>query len=186
MKKMTRNIATSCGVLAIGLAAALWGQNETPKSPEVRLELNEVQAGVMSSEQYCTVVFADRRYHSEKANLYKGKDSDRKVYEGTLSEADWNALAGIIDNDGFRALNVPRTVPPLVMQDAHTITISVARDAKFQNMEFLNDRSRKPYDSQLKPLLRWWKSFRGERTAQSNAAPDARCALDSTHAVVSQ
>lgn len=183
---MTRHIAISCSVLAIGLAAALWGQNETGKGSAVRLELNEVQAGSMSSEQYCTVVFADRRFHSEKANLYKGKDSDRKVYEGTLSEADWNALGGIIDSDAFRTLNVPRGVPPLVIQEAHTVTISVARDAKFQNMEFLDDKSRKPYDSQLKPLLRWWKSFRSERVPQSQAAPDARCALDSSHAVFSQ
>src|SRR5258708_3240339 len=183
---MTRHIAIVCGVVAIGVAAALAVQNETAKSATVRLQLNEVQAGSMASEQYCTVVFADRHFHSEKANRSKGRDTDRKVYEGVLSEADWNALGGIIDSAGFRALNVPRDVPPLVIQDAHAITISVARDAKFQNMEFLDNKSHRPYDSQLKPLLRWWKSFRGERTAESKAAPDARCALDSTHAVFSQ
>ncbi len=183
---MTHQIAILCGVVGIGLAAALVGQNEAAKAPAVRLQLNEVQAGSMAAEQYCTVVFADRHFHSEKASRSRGKDTDRKVYEGTLSEADWNALGGIIDSDGFRALNVPQGVPPLVIQDAHTVTISVARDAKFQNMEFLDNQSRKPYDAQLKPLLRWWKSFRGERVAQSQAAPDARCALDSTHAVFSQ
>jgi hypothetical protein len=183
---MKRHVAILCGVLAIGLAAALVGQSETAKSATVRLQLNEVQAGSMAAEQYCTVVFADRHFHSEKANRSRGKDTDRKVYEGTLSEADWNALGGIIDSEGFRALNVPPTVPPLVIQDAHTVTISVARDAKFQNMEFLDNKSRKPYESQLKPLLQWWKSFRGERMGESKAAPDARCALDSTHAVFSQ
>ena len=183
---MTRHIAILCLVLGMGLGAALVGQNETAKSATVRLQLNEVQAGSMASEQYCTVVFADRHFHSEKASRSKGKDTDRKVYEGVLSEADWNALGGIIDSAGFRALNVPRDVPPLVIQDAHAITISVARDAKFQNMEFLDNKSRKPYESQLKPLLQWWKSFRSERVAQSQAAPDARCALDSTHAVFSQ
>ena len=183
---MKRHRVILCGVLAIGLAVTLVAQSEAPKSAAIRLQLNEVQAGSMAAEQYCTVVFADRRFHSEKASRNRGKDTDRKVYEGTLSEADWNALAGIIDSDGFRALSVPQTVPPLVIQDAHTVTISVARDAKFQNMEFLDNKSRRPYDSQLKPLLRWWKSFRGERTAESKAAPDARCALDSTHAVFSQ
>ncbi|HWY19809.1 MAG TPA: hypothetical protein VNX26_01240 [Candidatus Acidoferrum sp.] len=183
---MTRHIAVLCGFVGIGLAAALLGQNETAKGAAVRLQLNEVQAGSMASEQYCTVVFADRRFHSERASRRRGKDTDRRVYEGVLSEADWNTLSGIIDSEGFRALNVPRDVPPLVMQDAHAITISVARDAKFQNMEFLDNKSRKPYESQLKPLLQWWKSFRGERVAESKAAPDARCALDSTHAVFSQ
>jgi hypothetical protein len=183
---MTRHRAILCGLVGIGLAAALLGQNEVAKSTVVRLQLQEVQSGSMASEQYCTVVFADRHFHSEKASRSRGKDKDRKVYEGQLSEADWNALGGIIDSDGFRALNVPQSVPPMVIQDAHAITISVAREAKFQNMEFLDNSSRKPYDPQLKPLLQWWKSLRGGHMAASNAAPDARCTLDNTHAVFSQ
>jgi hypothetical protein len=183
---MTRPVAVLCGFLGIGLAAAVVGQNEISKNAAVRLQLNEVEVGSMASEQYCTVVFADRHFHSEKASRSRGKDRERKVYEGELSETDWNALGGIIDSDGFRALNVPQGVPPLVVQDTHSVTISVARGAKFQNMEFLDNKSRKPYDSQLKPLLQWWKSFRGERPAESKAGPDARCALDSTHAVFSQ
>ena len=183
---MTRPIAILCGLLGVGLAAAVVGQNDVAKSAAVRLQLNEVQAGSMASEQYCTVVFADRHFHSEKASLSRGKDRERKVYEGELSETDWNALGGIIDSDGFRALNVPQGVPPLVIQDAHSVTISVARGAKFQNMEFLDNKSRKPFDTQLKPLLQWWKSLRGEHPTESKAGPDARCALDSTHGVFSQ
>src|ERR1017187_1681305 len=102
---MTRHRAILCGLVGIGLAAALLGQNEVAKSTVVRLQLQEVQSGSMASEQYCTVVFADRHFHSEKASRSRGKDKDRKVYEGQLSEADWNALGGIIDSDGFRALN---------------------------------------------------------------------------------
>jgi hypothetical protein len=182
---MTRQMAILCGMLGIGLAAAA-GQNEAAKGGAARLLLNEVQAGAMASEQYCTLVFADRHFHSEKANRKLGKDRDRKVYEGELSEADWNALGGIIDSKEFRELNVPQGVPPLVIQDVHSYTISVARDTRFQNMEFLNNKSRKPYESQLNPLLKWWKSFRDTHKAESNAPPDDRCSLDSTHAVFSQ
>jgi hypothetical protein len=183
---MTRSFAIVCGILGIGLGAAVAGQSEIANGAGVRLQLNEVQPGTMASEQYCTVIFANRHFHSEKASRSRGKDTDRKVYEGELSEADWNALGGIIDSEGFRALNVPQVVSPLVIQDAHTVTISVARGARFQNMEFLDNKSRKPYDSQLKPLLRWWKSFRGERVAESKVAPDARCSLDNSNAVFSQ
>jgi len=183
---MTRSLAIVCGLLGMGLVATVAGQNEIVQRAGVRLQLNEVQPGTMASEQYCTVVFADRQFHSEKASRSRGKDTDRKVYEGELSEADWNALGAIIDSEGFRALNVPQAVSPLVIQDAHTVTISVARGARFQNMEFLDNKSRKPYDSQLKPLLRWWKSFRGERVAESKVAPDARCSLDNSNAVFSQ
>jgi hypothetical protein len=181
---MKRQIAMMVGgVLALGFAAAVLGQNDAAKDAAVRLQLNEVQAGAMSSEQYCTVVFADGHFHSEVASLKHGKDTGRKVYEGKLSEADWNALGGIIDSDGFRALNVPQSVPPLIIEDVHSFTISVARGAKFQNMEFLDNKSRKPYQAQLKPLLQWWNAFRVKRPAESKAAPDARCALDSSNAV---
>jgi hypothetical protein len=165
---------------------AVAGPSETAKGAAVRLQLNEVEAGTMASEQYCTLVFADRRYHYEKASRKLGKDRDRKVYEGELSQADWDALAGILDSKEFRELNIPQGVPPLVIEDAHVFTISVARGSKFQNMEFLDNKSRKPYASQLNPLLQWWKSFRKERMVQSEAPPDPKCSLDSTHAVFSQ
>lgn len=182
---MTRHITILCGVLGIGLAAAA-GPSETAKGPAVRLQLNEVEAGTMATEHYCTLVFADRHFHSERASRKTGMDKDRKIYEGELSQADWDALAGILDSKEFQELNVPQGVPPLVIQDAHTFTISVARGSKFQNMEFLDNKSRKPYATQLKPLLQWWKSFRGSRMVESKAPPDAKCSLDNTHPVFSQ
>jgi hypothetical protein len=181
---MIRHLAILCGVLGIGLAAAA-GPDEMAKGTAVRLILSEVQAGSMASEHYCTLVFEDRHFHYEKASRKMGEDKDRKVYEGELSQADWDALTGIVDSKEFRELNVPQGVPPLIIEDAHTFTISVARGSKFQNMEFLDNKSRKPYDSQLKPLLRWWKSVRHERMAESKVLPDARCSLDSKHAVFS-
>jgi hypothetical protein len=182
---MIRHISILCGVLGIGLAAAA-GPDEMAKGTAVQLLLSEVQAGSMASEQYCTLVFADRHFHYEKASRKMGQDRDRKVYEGQLSQADWDALTGILDRKEFRELNVPPEVPPLVMEDVHTFTISVARGSKFQNMEFLDNKSRKPYDSQLKPLLQWWKSVRRERMVESKALPDARCSLNNTRGVYSR
>jgi len=169
----------------LGLTAtAVSGQ--APANAPLKIFLNEVQPGVMSSPQYCTLVFDNRRFHSEKADIKPGSDTDRKIYEGQLSDSDWNALIAVIDSPGFRDLKVPQTVPPLVMQDTHPYTISIARDKDFQNMEFLDNKSLKPYQSQVKPLLQWWKSFRGQRTPESSAYADARCALDKTHAIFSQ
>jgi hypothetical protein len=162
------------------------GFGQPPTRAALRVFLNEVQPGVLSAPQYCTLVFQDRHFHTERANIKNGRDSDRKVYEGELSDTDWNALVAIIDSKEFRDLNVPRTVPPLVMQDTHPYTISVARDKTFQNMEFMDAKSLKPFESQVKPLLQWWKSSRGHRVPESNSPPDARCALDSTHAIFAQ
>jgi hypothetical protein len=161
------------------------GPNEPPQSAALRLLLSEVQPGTMATEQYCMLVFADRHFHAEKANRKMGKDRERKVYEGQLSEKDWNALGGIIDSKEFRELKVPLSLPPLVIEDSHPYTISVARERGFQNMEFLNNKARKPYESQLKPLLQWWKSLRSAHMPETNAPTDSRCSLDSTHAIFS-
>ncbi len=179
---MTRTISF---LLVLGLTTAA-GSGQAPANAPLKMFLNEVQPGVMSAPQYCTLVFANRRFHTEKADIKQGRDTDRKIYEGQLSDSDWNALDAVIDSPGFSDLKVPQTVPPLVMQDTHPYTISSARDQDFHNMEFLDNKSLKPYESQVKPLLQWWKSLRGQRTPESSAPADARCALDKTHAIFSQ
>ncbi|HKC00473.1 MAG TPA: hypothetical protein VKD23_16945 [Terriglobales bacterium] len=179
---MTRPIAF---LLVLGLTATA-GSAQAPTSAPLKIFLNEVQPGVMSAPQYCTLVFANRRFHSEKADIKQGSDTGRKIYEGQLSDNDWNALVAVIDSPVFRDLKVPQTVPPLVMQDTHPYTLSIARDKDFQNMEFMDNKSLKPYESQVKPLLQWWKAFRGQRTPQSSASADPRCALDKSHAIFSQ
>jgi len=181
---MKHQITVFCIVFAIALAANA-GPNELAKTPPLRLLLSETQPGTMATEHYCMLVFADRSFHAEKANRKMGKDRIRKVYEGQLSEADWNALGAIIDSKEFRELRVPASPAPLVVENSHPYAISVARGKGFQNLEFLTDKSRKPYESQLKPLLQWWKSVRSVRMPESEAPPDSRCALDSSKGIFS-
>jgi hypothetical protein len=170
---LTSLCVTLCALLGIGLTAKA-GPNESRSAPPLRLLILEDQPGVMSNQQYCMLVFADRRFHAEKAIRKMGRDQDRKVYEGELPEGDWNALNGIVDSEEFRKLNVPASAVPPVVQDAHAYSISVARDKTFQNMEFLDNKSRKPYESSLKPLLEWWKSVRSRRLVETGAH-DIRC-----------
>ena len=181
---MTRRIVLFF-LAGLGLMATpVFGQN--PAQAPLRIFLNEVQPGVLSAPQYCTLVFNDHRFHSERADIKHGQDSNRKVYEGQLSDADWNSLTAVIDSKEFVDLKIPAYVPPLVMQDTHPYTISVARDNNFQNMEFLDAKSLKPYEPQVKPLLQWWKTMRGRHTPESSSPADTRCALDKTHPVFSQ
>src|ERR1700692_4686312 len=160
------------------------GQASRPQA--IRLLLSEVQSGSMSAGQYCTLVFADHHFHSEKASRHHGQDTDRKIYEGELSEEQWNVLDRILDNKGLKDLKVPQVVPPLLMQDTHPYTIAIARNGDYQNMEFLDSKSLKPYEPQIKPLLQWWKSLRGQQMPPSKAPANERCSLDSTHGVFSQ
>jgi hypothetical protein len=53
-------------------------------------------------------------------------------------------------------------------------------------MEFIDGKSMKPYEAQIKPLLQWWKSLRAQRLPLSNAPANDRCSLDSTHALYGQ
>jgi hypothetical protein len=172
-------------LLGIALVATA-ASSQQPAHAALTLFINEIQPAVMSAPQYCTLVFADHHFHSEKADIKRGRDMDRKVYEGQIPDSEWSALIAVIDSPGFRDLKVPQTVPPLVMQDTHPYTISVARDKDFQNMEFLDNKSMKPYEAQIKPLLLWWKSFRGKHVPESTTRPDPRCALDTTHAIFAQ
>src|SRR5215469_11833709 len=131
------------------------------------------------------LVFSNRRFHAEKASLHAGKDQERMVYEGDISDSEWNALDGILESEGFRSLKVPAEYVPLAVQGAHFFTISVRREKEFQNMEFTSDNGRKPYDAEVKPLLRWWKSVRSKQMAVSEAPTDSRCELDNSRGVFS-
>jgi len=175
-----------CVLLGISLVSANAGPTQPAESTALRLLLSEVQPGVMGTEHYCMLVFESRHFHAEKASRKLGKDRERKVYEGQLSGADWTVLEGILDRKEFREMKVPRSEPPLVMEDLHPYTISVAREKDFQNMEFLTEKSLRPYEPQVRPLLQWWKSLRSAHMAESTAPPDSRCTLDSTGAVFSQ
>jgi hypothetical protein len=181
---MTRFRLVSVLAAATIFPAASFGQ--TPSAPQIRVLLSEVQPGSFSADQYCTLVFADHRFHSEKASRHHGKEVERKVYEGELSETEWNSLDAIVDSKELVDLRVPPTVPPLIMQDTHPYNISIERRGVYQNMEFLDSKSLKPYEPQIKPLLQWWKSLRSRRIPESNAPPNPSCSLDSTHGVFGQ
>ncbi len=169
-------------LLGISLLANA-GSSEPANKAALRLVLSEVQPGALSSAQYCMLVFDDHNFHAEKAYSTNGKDRKRSVYQGRLSDAEWNALTAILDAKPFRDLYVPPSAPTLVTEGLHPYAISVARQKGFQNMEFMSKESLKPYRAKLKPLLEWWKSARSQSLPQSNAAVDSRCALSHPGAV---
>jgi hypothetical protein len=169
-------ITIVCILLVISLAGNA-GSDRPTKGAALRVLLSEVQPGALGSDQYCMLVFDDHHFHAEKAHRKMGKDQERKVYQGQLSDTDWNALIAIVDAKKFRELHVPPSMKTLVVQDSHPYTISVSRQDGFQNMEFLTKESLKPYESELKPLLQWWKSSRNLHIAESNTNVDSRCSL---------
>lgn len=177
-KRITMKLRITIAVVLWGLTLmANAGSSEHGKAAPLRALLSEVQPGALGSDQYCMLIFDDHSFHAERAYRKRGKDEARKVYEGQLPDADWNALTAILDAKPFRDLHVPPPRQALVIQDVHPYTISVLRQDGFQNMEFLNKEGLKPYESEVKPLLEWWKATRKLQTAESTADVDSRCAL---------
>ena len=175
---------TICVLLAISLGSSA-GADGPAKGAALRVLLSEVQPGAMGSDRYCMLVFEDHHFHAEKAHRKRGKDEESKVYQGQLSDSDWNALTGIVDSKQFRELRVPPRAKSLVVQDSHPYTISVSRENGFQNMEFLTKESLKPYESEVKPLLQWWKATRSLHTPESNSNVDRRCSLSDAGGIFS-
>jgi hypothetical protein len=179
MTSSTIILSVLLGISLIGNA----GSDQAATGNVLRFMMSEVQPSLAGSEQYCMLVFDDHHFHVEKAHRARGKDRERKVYEGRLSDADWDTLTAIIDSQQFRELHVPPSEPILVVHDSHPYSIGVARQQGFQNMEFLTKESLKPYQSEMKPLLRWWKSARDVRTLESGAPVDSRCSLSDAGAI---
>ena len=179
MRKHLLAVALFCSCLFA------FGSFDDPPTPRLRVLISEIRPGKMSTEQRCLLVFEDHSFHHELAIRRQGRDLDRRVSDGKLSDPDWDTLTSIIDRDDFKSLKPPATVAPLVIQDLHAVTIDVSRGGSFQNLEFLTDKDRKPYDGQVKPLLQWWKSVMGGHAAASGT-PDKRCTLENTRAVIAQ
>src|SRR5579859_7839578 len=119
---MSRLPAYFCALLMLALSEFV-GSPEAATNRDIFLFMSEIQAGSLQSQQYCALVFEDHRFHYEKASRRHGRDLDHKIYEGELSEADWNTLSAVLNANEFRDLKVSGAVPPLVMQEAHIFTI---------------------------------------------------------------
>jgi hypothetical protein len=164
----------SVGFVAVAAAASAQNAGQVP----FRLLLSEVKPGGMTTGQRCVLIFPDQHFHFESATNKRGHDLSRKIYEGELPDAEWGHLSEILDRKEFRELAVMRLATSPVVEDLHLIAISVWRDGKYQNMEFLDNRGRAPYDATLKPLLQWWKSFLGKKMTESKEPANKHCALE--------
>jgi hypothetical protein len=160
----------------LALRAASWAQ--TGAQPPFRLFFSEVRPGSITTGQRCVLVFPDHHFHLELATNKRGHDLSRRIYEGELSDVDWNQLSEVLDRKEFRELVVTQLAAPPVVEDLHLIAISVWRDRNFQNLEFLDNRTRAPYEATLKPLMQWWKSFSGRRLPESKEPANKHCALE--------
>ncbi len=160
------------------LGAPAFPQTSAPKATfEVRI--SDFKSGSMASEQRCLLVFADRKYHFESAAHRGGRDLRRDVYEGELSQADWDQLSNVLDTKELRELSSPPSAATVIVENLDALTLTVKRgpDA-YQNLEFLTKRSRDPYRAALKPALEWWKGFLRKRLTPSGAPPSPYCSLD--------
>jgi hypothetical protein len=152
--------------------------------PAYYFRLSEVKYGSMAAEQRCVVVAPDRKFHFEHANRKQGRDLTRKVYEGELSPAEWDAFLRMIEAKDFRELKVQPQMRSPIVENLDLVQISAWRDKGYQNLEFLDKKARAPYEATLKPVLAWWKEFSSRKLNASSAAASKYCAMESNDNVL--
>jgi len=105
----------------------------------------------------CIVVFPDGHYRLERS--FQNSSSTRpddKVYVDVLPEASVKQLQAILDDEKFEQIQTDKPRGGIV-QEMDTLSVSIPREHRLQNMSFVNAAERKPYERQLKPLFTWMK-----------------------------
>ncbi len=105
----------------------------------------------------CIVVFPDGHYRLERS--FQNSSSTRpgdKIYVDMLPEASVKQLQAILDDEKFEQIETDKPRGGIV-QDMDTLSVSIPREHRLQNMSFVNAAERKPYERQLKPLFTWIK-----------------------------
>src|SRR5512138_2049663 len=79
------------------------------KAPAIVARVSEVKPGSVTTDHRCVLILPDHRFHLERATRKRDKDLMRKVYEGQLTQPEWDELIGILNAADFKALAVPST-----------------------------------------------------------------------------
>jgi len=101
-----------------------------------------------------------------------------KVFEGTLTNADFAALRAILDSQAFRKFaSAPQQFQSGTLPSGFDILdFEIVRGAQRQQMRFRTAAERQPAQSFLDPLVLWWKKTSAQLPEARNATAN-NCAL---------
>ena len=123
----------------------------------------------------CILVFPDGRYRLERSfQGMQGGRPETKVYLDKLSDAEFKALQGVLDESKFQEIKTD-TPHGGIVQDMDTLTVNVPREHTLQNFSFVNAAERKPFEKTLKPFFNTLKSIEKRKAPIAKTEASNNC-----------
>jgi hypothetical protein len=101
-------------------------------------------------DQVCVLLRRDGQFHFE---VEKGDHT--KVFEGSLSKEKLDAVETLIDDPVLRQLTEKQIAAPkgeIMLDELH---VDIFRGDRWQDLFFVDDSSRRPFEHSIAPLVRW-------------------------------
>ncbi len=137
-------------LLVVFLSATLLiGQNPAANYPYL-LHLETMNF----DDQVCVLLLRDGQFHLEVE-----KGSRIRVFEGGLSGAKMQEVQTLINDPVLRQLTEKQIVPPkgtIMLDELH---VNVFRGDHWQDLFFVDDSSRRPFERSIAPLVRWLQAL---------------------------
>jgi len=121
------------------------------------------------AENVCMLVLKDGRYHMERTLTGRVQ-----VFDGTLGSSALTELEPLLTANALVELKQNQIDSTSGGEDVDQMMITVARQNGTQSLTFPSSKSRKPFKSELDPILKWLDRNKQQQNPLPNAA-STRC-----------
>ncbi|ABF43408.1 hypothetical protein Acid345_4408 [Candidatus Koribacter versatilis Ellin345] len=149
------------GLFLVFVALPLVAQTSTA---DMLVRIERVQS---AEDSRCIVVYSDSSYHAERTH---GSKTD--VFEGTLDSARYAPIKDLAAGPLKQVQH--EHISARYVDSPDLLLIDVDRGDDIQQIRFANKADRKPYATQLDPVLQWFDATMKQPGARSAAKAD-RC-----------
>jgi hypothetical protein len=141
---MHRLSTLTLSLLAILLLAGVCQSQETRSPYLVRMERQTRE------EDVCMLVSTDGHYHLERVVA-----THPRVFEGTLASPALTELEPLLTANQLADLKQSQIESTSTGGDIDQVMLTIPRPKGWQTLTFPNPRSRKPFRSEIDPILQW-------------------------------
>jgi len=120
-------------------------------------------------EDVCILVLKDGRYHLERAAMGRVR-----VFDGTLGSPALTELEPLLAVNRLVDLKQSQIESTPVGEDIDQAMITISRPNGPQTLTFSSGKSRKPFKSEIDPILKWLESNKQQQNPIPNAV-STRC-----------
>ena len=121
------------------------------------------------AEDVCMLVLKDGRFHTERTAAGRAQ-----VFDGTLASSTLTELEPLLNTNGLPELKQSQIEAGTAGEDIDQVMITIARSNGFQTLTFPSAKSRKPFKSEVDPILKWLDRNKQQQNSVPNAV-STRC-----------